>query len=331
VLVLSETAGAAEELRDAIQVNPARPGSLVTGLRRALDLPRRELRARASRMQQHIERFTVQKWAADFLSVLQAPRSLASPALPLTGGRTRQLLSDYHRAGKRLILLDYDGTLREFVDDPMAAKPTREILRLLQRLGSNPQNDVVMVSGRGRENIADWFGNLPIALAAEHGAYFRLEGRTRWHRTASVNKDWQRPVSELFDRYVARVPGALVEHKNAAVVWHYRAARPYDAARHLVGLRRELKPLLDQYGLVAKTGNKVLEVHPAGINKGRTAQEWLIHDHDFVLALGDDKTDEDTFTALPPAAYSIKVGGGQTAARFRVKDVRAVLGLLGKL
>jgi trehalose 6-phosphate synthase/phosphatase len=122
-----------------------------------------------------------------------------------------------------------------------------------------------------------------------------------------------------------------VEQKNAAVVWHYRAARPYDAQKSLVAIRRQLKPLLAQYGLLMKAGNKVLEVHAADISKGRVAQEWLIHDHDFVLTIGDDTTDEDMFTALSPAAYSIKVGLGTTAARFRLPNVRAVLELLNKL
>ena len=92
-----------------------------------------------------------------------------------------------------------------------------------------------------------------------------------------------------------------------------------------------LKPILKRYKLTAKDGHKVLEVHPSDISKGRVAQEWLIHDHDFVLAIGDDVTDEDMFKAVPPDSYSIKVGRGQTAAHYRLKNVNEVISLLKKL
>jgi trehalose 6-phosphate synthase/phosphatase len=332
-LVLSQTAGAAEELRDAIQVDPGEPRALVRGLKLALALPRRELKVRAQRMRQHIGKHTVQHWATSFIDTLQRPPQAMQRALPrpLTGRRAATLLSAYHRASKRLILLDYDGTLRDFVVDPAAAKPTAEIRRTLKRLGGNPANDVVIVSGRSKENLAEWFGELPVALAAEHGAFFRRHGGKNWHRNSRTENDWQQAVRDVFDQYLGTTPGAFIEQKNAAVVWHYRAARPYDAQKSLVAIRRQLKPLLTQHGLRTKSGNKVLEVHPSDINKGRVAQEWLIHDHDFVLMIGDDTTDEDMFTALAPAAYSIKVGTGATAARFRLPNVRAVLTLLNKL
>ncbi len=330
-LILSETAGAAEELQDAIQVNPTRPAELVRALSRALDLPRSELSSQVRRMQRHIQQFTVQQWAASFMDALHRPISLPRvPARALTERRADTMLADYRRAGKRLLLLDYDGTLRSFVNDPMAAKPTPEIRRLLRRLGSNPANDVVIVTGRGRENVLNWFGRLPLALAAEHGAYFRRKGGKHWHRTSTVSDEWKRPVLDLFNYYANVTPGALVEQKRAATVWHYRAATPYNAQKSLVGLRRLIRPIAKRYGLTVKEGNKILEVHPRDISKGRAAEEWLIHDHDFVLAIGDDRTDEDMFAVLPPTAYSIKVGRGVTAARFRVKDVAAVLELLGR-
>ncbi len=331
-LVLSSTAGAAEELRDAIQVDPTKRSSVVNGLRRALNLSKQELQTRARRMQRHIEQFSVQHWAHSFLDTLQRPREVRHP-LPkaLTPRRLGVLMAAYHRAAKRLILLDYDGTLREFVNDPMAAKPTTQILRTLRRLGDNPGNEVVLVSDRERHNLDSWFGTLPLALAAEHGAFFRRRGGKNWHRTSQTDSSWQEPVKDLFEYYAAATPGALVEQKNAALVWHYRAASPYQAQKSLVAIHRLLKPLLTRYGLIAKSGNKVLEVHPSDIGKGNVIQEWLIHDHDFVLCIGDDTTDEDMFRALPAGAYGVKVGSGSTAARFRVKNVAAVVGLLSKL
>ncbi|HSX05802.1 MAG TPA: bifunctional alpha,alpha-trehalose-phosphate synthase (UDP-forming)/trehalose-phosphatase [Candidatus Saccharimonadales bacterium] len=337
VLVLSETAGAAQELQDAILVNPKRLQTMVDGLARALDMPRRELRERARALQQQVQESTVQKWAGTFLRTLQQPvplpRSFSSHAKTLGLAQQRLLLANYRRAAKRLLIFDYDGTLSPLRKRPEEAVPTDKVLQLLRYLGSEPKNDVLLISGRSRQDLQEWFGDLPIALAAEHGALFRRAGGKNWHKTSahSDNKDWQTVVRDMFERYAALVPGAHVEQKEWALVWHYRTARPYAAQKNLVVLKRLLRPIARRYGLRIKEGSKVLEVHPNDINKGKTAQEWLIHDHDFVLAAGDDSTDEDTFTTLPASAYSIRVGRGRTAARFRVAGVAELLQLLGKL
>jgi len=332
VLILSETAGAAEELRDAIQVNPQQPDTLVRGLERALNAPKHELRRRTKQMQLHIKRFTVQAWASRFMEALQQPRQVKPrPTRTLTERQADSLRGAYHQAGKRLLLLDYDGVLREFVRDPSAARPSDEVRQLLQRLGSNPANDVVIVSGRSKRDLNDWLGDLPLALAAEHGAFFRRTGGKNWHRTSQADSAWYGRVKDLFTYYADATPGALVEQKDAALVWHYRGASPYYAHKHLVAIRRLLKPLLKRYGLIAKDGHKILEVHPADVSKGRVTLEWLIQDYDFILALGDDATDEDMFRALPGGAYSIKVGRGLTAARWRLKNVAEVIALLRTL
>jgi trehalose 6-phosphate synthase/phosphatase len=331
-LILSETAGAAEELRDAIQVDASDIDSLVDGLYRALRLPKNELRQRTQRMQRYLKKFTVQAWADNFVATLRRPAEVArAPLHNLTARRARYLRADYHRANKRLLLLDYDGVLREFVNDPGRAAPSPQTLKLLKRLGKNPANEVVIISGRSRADLAGWFGKLPLALAAEHGAFFRRHGGKNWHHTTSVDPAWKAEVKDVFTNYMALTPGTLIEQKDAALVWHYRAASPFQAQKNLVGLRRELKPILKRYHLSEQQGHKVLEVHPSDVNKGRVAQEWLVHDYDFVLAIGDDTTDEDTFRVLPPGGYSIKVGFGPSAARFRLNGVPDVLRLLESL
>jgi trehalose 6-phosphate synthase/phosphatase len=80
-------------------------------------------------------------------------------------------------------------------------------------------------------------------------------------------------------------------------------------------------------------GNKVLEIKSAGINKGTAAARWLErYNPDFVLALGDDRTDEDTFRALPSTAYTIRVGtGARSLARFNLASPMEVRKLLRKL
>ncbi|HEY4161407.1 MAG TPA: trehalose-phosphatase, partial [Candidatus Saccharimonadales bacterium] len=225
-------------------------------------------------------------------------------------------------------LLDYDGALRAFERTPAAAKPSRDLTALLQNLGSTAGTDVVIVSGRSKADLDAWFGKLPIALAAEHGALFRRKNGHNWHKTSSSDLKWRYPVAAILQHYTDQTPGALVEQKEWSVAWHYRGATPYQAQKHLVAIRRILKPLVKEYGLQILEGNKVLEVRPSDIYKGRIAQEWLTHDYDFVLAMGDDTTDEDMFAAVPPGSYTIKIGRGATLARFRLRDVPAGLDLL---
>ena len=332
VLVLSETAGAAEELRGAILVNPKKPQTMVDGLVRALQIPKREWRRRARDMQAHIQQFSVQKWADSFMDSLQQPLKLTPrPVRSLSDQQAQAIITAYAQAGSRLLLLDYDGVLRRLATTPAAATPASGTLKLLKRLSQDARNEIVVISGRDKTDLANWFGDLPVALAAEHGALFRRRGGKNWHRTSSSGSAWQREVKTLFAYYVGTTPGAFTEQKEWSIAWHYRLASPYYAQKHLVTLRRLLKPIAKRYNLVIQEGHKVIEVHPADVSKGRVVREWLVHDHDFILCVGDDTTDEDMFAALPASAFSIKVGRGQTLARYRLKDVPAVLRLLGKL
>lgn len=333
ILVLSESAGAAEELKEAIMVSHTKPRSLVDGLYKALTMRPNDLKRRVKTMQRHLSYFTAEKWADNFLEVLQKPTALPSihRTMSLNEKHEATLLREYKAAAKRLLLLDYDGTLTPIVKQPEDATPDKALLKLLNKLAKDPRTDVVVISGRSKNDLQAWFGDLPIGLAAEHGALFRRAEGKNWHRTSSSPAEWQDQVSDIFNYYAEETPGARVERKEWALVWHYRNASPYYAQKHLVALRRLLRPIARKYELRVTEGLKVLEVQPREISKARISQEWLIHDHEFVLAIGDDATDEDMFAAVPPNAYSIKVGRGHTEANYRLPDETAALQLLKKL
>ncbi len=334
ILVLSETAGAAEELADSVMVSHAKPHSFVEGLYEALTMRPGDLKRRLKTMQRHLQYFTAEKWADNFLNTLQKPQVNSGIHITRTLSKAQQdkLLANYKAASKRLILLDYDGTLTPIISgDPANAKPTACIKKLLARLEKDDRTDVVLVSGRSKEEMQDWFGELPLGIAAEHGAYFRRAEGKNWHKTVSSSLEWQDEVSDIFDYYADETPGAHVERKTWALVWHYRNASPYYAQKSLVALRRLLKPIAKKHDLKIEEGKKIIEVKPREISKARVSQEWLIHDHDFVLAVGDDITDEAMFEAVPPDSFSIKVGSGRSAANYRLPDVPAVHALLKKL
>ncbi len=331
VLVLSETAGAAEELKEAILVNPREKSSLINGMKQALTLPQRELGRRASKMQKQISTFTVQDWAGSFMESLKATPLAKPPTRTLSPSRQSELREDFKRASKRQLLLDYDGVLVPLRGNPYAARPASKVLRALENLAALPDTEVVVVSGRSKVDLSEWLGELPVTLVAEHGTFTKRAGTRRWHSVRDFDSSWRDAVLPVLEIYNEKTPGAAIETKDAAIVWHYRQASPYYAQKHLVILKRLLTRYAKRYDLIIHQGNMILEIRPRGATKGHIAEKWLAHQPSFVLAIGDDYTDEDMFEALPSWAYTIKVGRGRTAARFRLQKSAEVVSLLEKL
>ncbi len=331
-LILSQTAGAAHELPDAILVNPRKQEELVDALQQALNMQKRELRGRLKRMQQQLSGNTVQDWAHSFVATLQQPVPGTPTITYALRSRARsRLLKDYRTAGSRLLFLDYDGSLVPFTEDYKATQPPKSLISLLEDLGSDNRNDVVLISGRHADELEKWFGRLPLSIVAEHGAAVKRTGNKSWNTIEKIDTHWKKSVLPILEKYAAKTPKARVEIKPHSLVWHYRSAPAYYAQKHAVTLKRVLKPLLKTHGLQLMQGNKALEIKNPGISKGAAADRWLGRDYEFVLFIGDDATDEELFEVLPESAYSIKIGRGRTAAHFRLHDSSEAVKLLKTL
>lgn len=331
-LILSETAGASRELEDALLVNPRKPETQVAAIEKALSMRRRELRRRLKRMQNRLATYTVQDWAKDFVTALQQPVP-GTPRLTRTMRERlrRRLITDYRQAGKRLLLLDYDGSLVPFREDYLAAEPPDKLLKTLTDLSKDPANDIVMISGRKYKDLEEWFGNQPLSLVAEHGASIKKLGNKNWQIIERPDTKWKHDIIPILEKYSALTPGSMIEIKPHTLVWHYRASPPFYAQKYAVTIKRVLKPLLRNYNLELMQGNKILEIKNPEISKGKAAQRWLKNNYDFILSLGDDATDEELFAVLTDDAYSIKVGRGRTKAQYRLQNHHEVNNLLKKL
>jgi trehalose 6-phosphate synthase/phosphatase len=331
ILILSRTAGAAEELKDAILVDPTDLEDLVLALNKALNMRRRELKRRVNKMRRHLSTHTVQNWAKTFVDSLSQPLP-GTPTFtkPLIGPLETKLVKDYKAAKKRLFFLDYDGTLVSFSKNYAEAKPSQDLIDLLTRLGEDRSNEIVLTSGRSAKELDEWFGDLPINLVAEHGAEIKKQNGS-WIKAIKDSTAWQKSLIPVIQEYVDLTPGSKLEVKRHSLVWHYRGVSPYIAQKNLVILRRTLGPSLKKKGLNIMQGNKVLEIKQAGLNKGSSAFSWLNSSYDFVLALGDDVTDEDIFSVLPLTSVTIKVGRGLTKAQFRLGSNKDVIKLLKSL
>jgi trehalose 6-phosphate synthase/phosphatase len=331
VLILSNTAGAAEELNDAIMVNPKSQAELSHALEEAMHMKKKELRSRLKRMRNIISSNTVEYWAKSFVDALDQPL----PGTPhITRGlntkNANRLTHDYSTAKKRLIMLDYDGTLVPFNKEYKDVDPPRKVHNVLEKLTSDPKNDVVLISGRGPSDLDKWFGNLRINLVAEHGASIRPRN-AKWQTIDVIDSSWKKAIIPILEKYAQQVPGAMVEVKPHSLVWHYRDTSPYLSQKYSVILKRVIKPMLKKSSLDILQGNKVIEIKNPKINKGSAALRWLKHPYDFIFFIGDDATDEELFSVLPLTAYSVKVGRGLTKALFRVSNYKAVLRLLGSM
>ncbi len=336
VLVLSETAGSAEELGEALIVNPHDEPSIVDKLLQALQMPLEEQRRRNDPMIERLRRYTTARWADDFLTQLERARK-ARPTYrmhSLNEMPRTDLIKTYREAERRLLLLDYDGTLVGFRARADSAAPDDELIELLRDLSGDRDNTVVVISGRDHETLEAWLSVSGVDLVAEHGARVRRQNG-RWQMMdESPATNWQDEIRPVMEVYVDRTPGAYLEDKGSALVWHYRRAEPELGSLRAKELIDTLESYLSNTTLHVMQGEKVIEVKESNVNKGRAAQRWLREgpEYDFVLAIGDDVTDEDLFAVLPEESYSIKVGRApQSKARYYLRDADQVRDLLEDL
>jgi len=229
------------------------------------------------------------------------------------------------------LLLDYDGTLVPFAKEPRLARPDEELLNLLAALGADPATEVVIISGRPRRDLEEWFGHLPVALVAEHGVWLRHKG-AEWRMLKTITTEWKERVRPILQLYVDRLPGALLEEKEFSLAWHFRRADPEQASLRAKELLDDLAGYTRNIDVQVLEGNKVIEIRNTGVNKGTAAMEWLTdRTPEFILSIGDDWTDEDLFRAMPPTAWSVRVGLANTAARYYLGSHTVVRRVLREL
>lgn len=333
VLILSEMAGAARELHDALVVNPNDTESFANTIHAALSMPLEERAQRMKRMREIVQHADIFKWADDFMEALEEVKNRIIPpsARYLEDGRYERIEVKYCYATHRLLLLDYDGTLVPFHNRPEAARPDTQLLTLLSHLAEDTSNRLVIISGRDRHTLDHWLGHISLDIIAEHGAWHREHGGT-WECRHDADGAWKTEYLETLAAFTRATPGALIEEKSFSIVWHYRQCELSLAQRRVAEIRKALEAKARAQGLELVDGDKVLEIRNPAINKGKAARKWLSGDkYDFILAMGDDTTDEDMFAALPAGSVTIKVGTHITAAAYFVNNYKEVRAMLERL
>ena len=333
VLILSEMAGASKELIDALIVNPNNMVEVANTIVRAINMPLDEQRKRMQQLRQMVSKFNISHWVKVFMDKLQEVKQLQrSMQTRYIGSATEQsIVNRYAKTHKRIIFLDYDGTLVDFKSNIDQASPDEDLYRILNQLTDDPANHVVLISGRKHENLEEWFGNSPIDLIAEHGAWSKKQG-ANWHKLPGLSSHWKHDILPVLETYVDRTPGTFIEEKTYSLVWHYRKAQKGLGELRAGELMNNLKYLSNDKGLQLLPGDKVVEIKNMEINKGKAALTLVDgNNYDFIMAFGDDYTDEDIFKALPESAVTIKIGSNLSAAKFYLRTPQEARRLLKNL
>jgi len=337
VLVLSELAGAASELGEALIVNPYDVEALAESFERALTMDEPERRRRMAALRQKVMSRPIQLWADTFIQALADTRRDTARAEQPASSNELSAIAERLAASPRVVLaLDYDGTLVPIRERPDLAKPDSALITLLSELSRLSGVVVHVVSGRTRDSIAEWLGELTIGLVAEHGFWMRRPNERDWQPAFDpASCTWKPLVRAVLEEYSIRTPGAMIEEKAAGLVWHYRNATPHLGTLRARELRLHLVQSLAQTPVSIRTGKKVVEVQQQGVDKGH-AIRLLLADVEretretAIAAFGDDRTDEDLFAALPETAFTFRAGPGPSRARYRVTGPEPVRRFLNR-
>mmetsp|Transcript_33382 Transcript_33382/g.76212 ORF Transcript_33382/g.76212 Transcript_33382/m.76212 type:complete len:1066 (+) Transcript_33382:37-3234(+) len=236
-----------------------------------------------------------------------------------------KVVRDYRRARTRAIFLDNEGTLMlTGAQTDLAGRvlpPPASLLSCLRTLALSKGNTVCVLSGRSKQVVDGWFGGVEaLGLCAELGFYWVPPGKSkgssgeRWRCTttngAEEDGEWKAIVSELMSQYVRRVQGTVMENKGSAITWIYRyVGEPQVVKQIALELIRFLDPtnqagLLYGYPVKVVHGRGYVEVRRNDVDKGVAVSRFLTemrlagHKIDFVLCIGNDRSDEDMFEVV---------------------------------
>jgi trehalose 6-phosphate synthase/phosphatase len=331
MLILSELAGAAAEMSESLLVNPTDVSQMADAIYEALTMKEDDKKKRIEAMKKRLRDYDVYSWADDILrTTVKVKADRRSFRVRIINDEIEdKIIGSFRKAKKPLLFLDYDGTLVPIRELPEMAVPDMQLISLAEKLAA--VSDVVIISGRDRDFLGKWFSNLDLTLVAEHGAFIRHPGE-EWESTLDKDTSWKESIRPLLASYTNRCKGSFIEEKRVSLSWHYRNADEDLSTLRAIELKNELEESIFNMPLQIIDGHKVVEVKMAGYNKGTAAKNITASgSYDFILAIGDDKTDEELFKALPDNAISLKVGKGPTWAKYSFLKQSAVTAFISRI
>ena len=303
---------------------------MAEALYQAVNMSKAEQVERNRKMRKRLKRYNVEHWAKEFMKGLnlQSKNKIKSSATLINENVLKKLKSHFVSSEKRLIMLDYDGTLIDFNDKPKLAIPSQKLKNLVNDICKNDNTDVYIISGRDQKFLSKHFDDLNINLIAEHG-YFKKPVNETWLEPNFIeNQDWMTDLLPIFETFTDRTPGTFIEKKKTSLVWHYRKTDPELASERVVEFKTVLNSLAsDELQILDIV--KGIEVSRGTINKGKSVIDILSDTkYDFILCAGDDITDESMFASLSGETFSIKIGRKKTKANYFVDSPDELISVL---
>ena len=243
-----------------------------------------------------------------------------------------EFIEKYRNANNRLVLLDYDGTLVDYTTIPDTARVTDNLFDILIKLVGTPQTEVFIITGIGHNEIDKILAPLPINIIAEHGAMIKEKGI--WKNQINNNELWKEAITHILNQITSECPESFVEEKDFSLAWHYRNAETQSGYTHSRELIFMLKKLIHSHNLKILDGNKVVEIMTREVGKGKAVKKLFEqNNYDLILSIGDDATDEEMFEHFLHItnAFTIKVGNGDTFAKYKFASINGVVLLLKHL
>ncbi|KAI9111725.1 hypothetical protein K1719_017415 [Acacia pycnantha] len=362
MLVVSEFIGCSPSLSGAIRVNPWDIDAVAEALNSAITMHDSEKKLRHEKHYRYVSSHDLAYWARSFMQDLERAckdhytkrywgigLGLGFRVVSLSPGFRKlsvdHIVSAYKRTNRRAIFLDYDGTV--VPQSSINKIPSLEVISILNTLCNDPKNTVFIVSGRGRDSLSDWFASCKLlGIAAEHGYFLRWSSSSPWETSQlSADLDWKNVVEPIMRSYIEATDGSNIEVKESALVWHHQDADPDFGSCQAKELLNHLENVLANEPAVVKRGQHIVEVKPQGVSKGLVTEKVLmtmVNDGDppdFVLCIGDDRSDEDMFESIlrtiscpslpvAPEIFACTVGQKPSKAKYYLDDAADVVKLL---
>ncbi|PIN16864.1 Trehalose-6-phosphate synthase component TPS1 [Handroanthus impetiginosus] len=360
MLVVSEFIGCSPSLSGAIRVNPWDIDSVAEAMNMAITMPVAEKQLRHEKHYRYVSSHDVAYWARSFMQDLERAckdhydkrcwgigLGLGFRVISLSPSFRKlsvdHIVSAYKRTNRRAIFLDYDGTVVS--QSSLVRSPSPEVVNVLNALCNDPNNTVFIVSGRGRTSLSDWLAPCEkLGLAAEHGYFLRWDKTSEWESLAA-DLDWKNIVEPIMKQYTEATDGSQMEVKESALVWHHQDADPDFGSCQAKELLDHLESVLANEPAVVQRGQHIVEVKPQGVTKGLVAEKVLSmlanngRAPDFVVCIGDDRSDEDMFESISntvsnssgptvPEIFACTVGRKPSKAKYYLDDTADVVRLL---
>ncbi|SMF00580.1 bifunctional alpha,alpha-trehalose-phosphate synthase (UDP-forming)/trehalose-phosphatase [Pseudobacteriovorax antillogorgiicola] len=329
-LVLSEFAGSASEMGEALQVNPYDIENVAHTFNKALQMGREERQERMTALRKRMEEHDNRYWAQNYLEAWSQHEDGARSKSIYLNQRNREDLIDKLSSKQKIhLFLDYDGTLAPIQDRPEMAVPDQRLDRFMGRLAASSMFDVAIVTGRPKDFCDEYLTSYKVPIAAEHGSFIRFPEDGTWEKSIAFSggdiKSLQAEILDLLESCQKVVPRSHIEAKETCIVWHYRESEPDFADQQAHILADSLEQMLNKTSWSVYHGNKTVEIRPSLVHKGFAVEfllkslEWS-SEKDSFLTIGDDTTDEDMHRVHIDHNISIHIGSENPFSKYYLKS-----------